>query len=109
MEQIKNKISENIKEILEKQKYDIDLINLIREIGISNSRIKEIQDDILNNLSGANLVKYIECAKENEGFDKEWDFTEFARQLFKDNEQLLFAKVGDTIKGSVANGILTVE
>ena len=31
------------------------------------------------------------------------------KALFKDNEKLLFAKVGDTIKGSVANGILTVE
>ena len=31
------------------------------------------------------------------------------KALFKDNETLLFAKVGDTIKGSVANGILTVE
>ena len=31
------------------------------------------------------------------------------KALFKDNEKLLFAKVGDTIKGSVVNGILTVE
>ena len=31
------------------------------------------------------------------------------KALFKDNEQLLFAKVGDTIKGSVTNGILKVE
>lgn len=31
------------------------------------------------------------------------------KALFKNNEKLLFAKVGDTIKGSVTNGILTVE
>ena len=31
------------------------------------------------------------------------------KALFKNNEKLLFAKVGDTIKGSVINGILTVE
>ena len=31
------------------------------------------------------------------------------KALFKDNEQLLFAKEGDTIKGFVANGVLTVE
>ena len=31
------------------------------------------------------------------------------KALFKDNEKLLFAKIGDTIRGSVANGMLTVE
>ncbi|MBQ2902145.1 MAG: hypothetical protein IJE49_09900 [Agathobacter sp.] len=31
------------------------------------------------------------------------------KALFKDNEQLLFAKAGDTIKGSVTNGIFTLE
>ena len=31
------------------------------------------------------------------------------KALFKDNEKLLFAKVGDTIKGTVTNGILIVE
>lgn len=31
------------------------------------------------------------------------------KALFKDNEKLLFAKVGDTIKGSITDGILTVE
>ncbi len=30
------------------------------------------------------------------------------KALFKDNEQLLFAKVGDVIKGSVADGVLSV-
>lgn len=31
------------------------------------------------------------------------------KALFKDNESLLFAKIGDTIKGSVTNNILKVE
>ena len=31
------------------------------------------------------------------------------KALFKDNEKLLFAKIGDTIKGAVVDGILTVE
>lgn len=31
------------------------------------------------------------------------------KALFKDNEKLLFAKVGDTIKGFITDGILTVE
>ena len=31
------------------------------------------------------------------------------KALFKDNEKLLFAKVGDTIKGFVSKGLLTVE
>lgn len=31
------------------------------------------------------------------------------KALFKNNEKLLFTKVGDTIKGSVTNGILTVD
>lgn len=31
------------------------------------------------------------------------------KALFKDNEQLLFAKVGDRVNGSVADGLLTVE
>ena len=31
------------------------------------------------------------------------------KALFKANEKLLFAKVGDTIRGSVSNGLLTIE
>ena len=30
------------------------------------------------------------------------------KALFKDNEQLLFAKVGDTVKGSESDGKLSV-
>ena len=30
------------------------------------------------------------------------------KALFKDNEQLLFAKVGDVVKGAVSDGILTI-
>ena len=31
------------------------------------------------------------------------------KALFSENEQLLFAQVGDIVKGTVANGVLTVE
>jgi len=85
---INNSISSNFVSVLKKHKYDINLIELFRQYDIDNSKFKGIQNDIIEQLSGGDLLKYIQSAKENEGFDKEWDSHELIRQLFKNNEEI---------------------
>ena len=87
-EEIDSKISRSFEETLKEYRYNIDLIDLYRRYNIDNSRFKNIQDDIINELSGADLVRYIQSSKGNEGFDKNWDYSELTRQLFKNSEDI---------------------
>lgn len=85
---VNNSISVNFEKILEKFNYDVDLINSLRQFNIDNSKFRNLQDDIIKNLSEADLVIYIQSAKGNEGFDKNWDVSELTRQLFKNNKEV---------------------
>ncbi len=91
--EVNNHISNEFENILKKYDYDINLLNSLRQFDIDNLKIKDIQDDIIDKLSGADLVRYIQSARENEGFDKQWDFVELTKQLFKHNQEITDDKV----------------
>ena len=78
-----------LKETLKRHEYKLDLISMFRQFNIEESVFKEMQDDIINSLSQGDLIRYINDAKEHEGFDKEWDYHELVRQLFKEDELIL--------------------
>lgn len=82
-----------LKEVLKKHEYKLELISMFRQFNIEDSVFKEIQDDIINSLSGKDLIIYIQSAKENEGFNRNWDGSELTRQLFKHDEEIANDKI----------------
>lgn len=81
-------ISRQFENILKKYEYSIDLIITLRKFNIDNEKFVQLQDDIVQNLSQADLVIYIESAKGNEGFSRNWDAKELTSQIFKHNDKV---------------------
>lgn len=86
--QINNQISNNFEKIIKEHRYNIDLIEAFRKFNIENSKFKDIQYDIIDELSGGDLIRYIHSARGNEGFDENWDAFEFVDEVFKGYEHL---------------------
>ena len=94
--EVNSNISNYFEVIVSKYNYNIDIINSLRQFDIDNSKFKAVQDDIIEQLSEENLIKYIQSAKGNEGFDKNWDFDTLTMELFKDNEEIRNDEVAQT-------------
>lgn len=86
--EVNDSISDNFENMLVKYDYNPILINLLRQFNINNSRFRNIQDNIINELSGPNLIIYIQSARGNEGFNKDWDYLKLTSELFKHNEEV---------------------
>lgn len=86
--EVNNTISDSFESVLKKHKYNIDLVNSLRQFNIDNSKFKEIQNDIVDQLYGVDLVRYIQSTKGNENFHKDWDALQLTKQLFKNSEEV---------------------
>lgn len=87
--EVNDSISDNFENMLVNHDYNPILINLLRQFNINNSRFRNIQDNIINELSGPNLIIYIQSARENEGFNKDWDYLKLTSELFKHNKEVI--------------------
>ena len=89
IEKINTCVSNNFETMLEKYGYEFNLISVLRQFGIDNSKFLGVQDKIIEYLKEGDLIKYIQSANREEGFNKEWDSYELTRQMFKKSIRLL--------------------
>ena len=88
-EMITNLLIDNFEKIIKANSYDTELLNEYRKLGIDKERLRSIQEDVINELSGNNFISFIQSANQYEGLQVKFDYNSFTRQLLKKDEKVM--------------------
>lgn len=85
---IKNAVSKNAMRNLRNCNYNIELMEIFRKIGIDTSEFAKNQNEIIANLSGGDLIQYMQQSKQEEGFHQQWNSKQLVRHIFKNEKSI---------------------
>lgn len=88
-EMLTSYLVENFEKIAQINSYNMELLNEFRKLGIDKERLRSIQENAVNEISGNDFLKFIQSANGYEGFQIELNYDSFTKHLLKKEESVM--------------------